>query len=137
MPAPGSAVMGMRHRRVPCAVGSRTAAAWVVATGDGPVVLSERRNTQCSRASRSVSRCPAEARAPPRSAAGPEHLSAAHEGRVHDDQKVALGRRVVEWRTKEPCKEGAMREARIVRKGEGEVYERLWKFKEGSLTGGR
>ena len=30
-----------------------------------------------------------------------------------------------------------MRQARIVRKGEGEVYERLWKFKEGSLTGGR
>jgi quercetin dioxygenase-like cupin family protein len=30
-----------------------------------------------------------------------------------------------------------MAEARIVRKSEGEVYERLWKFKHGSLTGGR
>ena len=30
-----------------------------------------------------------------------------------------------------------MAEARIVRSSEGEVYERLWKFKHGSLTGGR
>ena len=30
-----------------------------------------------------------------------------------------------------------MAEARIVRNAEGEVYERLWKFKQGSLTGGR
>lgn len=29
-----------------------------------------------------------------------------------------------------------MAEARIVRNGEGEVYERFWKFKHGSLTGG-
>jgi quercetin dioxygenase-like cupin family protein len=30
-----------------------------------------------------------------------------------------------------------MAEARIVRSSEGEVYERLWQFKQGSLTGGR
>jgi quercetin dioxygenase-like cupin family protein len=30
-----------------------------------------------------------------------------------------------------------MPEARIVRRGEGEVYDRLWWFKQGSLTGGR
>lgn len=30
-----------------------------------------------------------------------------------------------------------MKQARIVRKSEGEVYEHLWKFKQGSLTGGR
>jgi quercetin dioxygenase-like cupin family protein len=30
-----------------------------------------------------------------------------------------------------------MAEARIVRSSEGEVYERLWRFKHGSLTGGR
>jgi len=30
-----------------------------------------------------------------------------------------------------------MAEARIVRSSEGEVYERLWRFKQGSLTGGR
>lgn len=30
-----------------------------------------------------------------------------------------------------------MAEARIVRSGEGEVYERHWLFKHGSLTGGR
>lgn len=30
-----------------------------------------------------------------------------------------------------------MAEARIVRSNEGEVYEHIWKFKEGSLTGGR
>jgi quercetin dioxygenase-like cupin family protein len=30
-----------------------------------------------------------------------------------------------------------MAEARIVRKGEGDVYERLWKFKHGSLKGAR
>ncbi len=30
-----------------------------------------------------------------------------------------------------------MAEARIVRKSEGEVYEHLWRFKHGSLTGAR
>ena len=30
-----------------------------------------------------------------------------------------------------------MAEARIIKSGDGEVYERLWKFKQGSLTGGR
>ena len=30
-----------------------------------------------------------------------------------------------------------MAEARIVRSSEREVYERLWRFKQGSLTGGR
>jgi quercetin dioxygenase-like cupin family protein len=30
-----------------------------------------------------------------------------------------------------------MADARIVRSGEGEVYEQLWHFKHGSLTGGR
>ncbi len=30
-----------------------------------------------------------------------------------------------------------MAEARIVKSGDGEVYEHLWKFKQGSLTGGR
>ena len=30
-----------------------------------------------------------------------------------------------------------MADARIVRNGEGEVYERFWKFKHGSLTGGK
>jgi mannose-6-phosphate isomerase-like protein (cupin superfamily) len=30
-----------------------------------------------------------------------------------------------------------MRQARIVRRGEGETYQNYWKFKEGSLTGGR
>lgn len=30
-----------------------------------------------------------------------------------------------------------MAEARIVKSADGEVYERLWRFKHGSLTGGR
>jgi len=30
-----------------------------------------------------------------------------------------------------------MADARIVRSSEGEVYEQLWRFKQGSLTGGR
>lgn len=30
-----------------------------------------------------------------------------------------------------------MAEARIVRSSDGEVYERMWRFKHGSLTGGR